>query len=348
MNTVIGGAENTARMPTVIGRVEGVFQDAGGDRRSSTGPGVVAHVVVPLLGLILAAALPPAPALAAAYSATGSVWQDFNSPGSSGTPTVSPTGATFLEQYQAQDINLLSRAEASQGNIHLFTLASINGMTRWESGHVSADATATIIEPLYPNWQFLAGALPGYGNIVSFTFDYEIWVAGNLYTTSAGPGAAGSEAGLSYSYRIGDSSGAGRWEQNSAGQTSQSGTWNGSIIGSFTVQKDAVLDLALRADAGGSGTKTYVPGSNTTVVAMADFSHTMSWKGITGMRAFDSLGNEVALPPDIYLPLTGRDSGFDYWHAAPVPLPPALWLIGTGLVGLLPCTKRRSRRIPPG
>ncbi len=314
------------------------------ERRPRRGKGVIARVVVPFLGSILATVMGPAPALAAAYSASGSVWQDFNSAGSSGTPSTSPTGVTYLEQYQTQDINLMSRAEASRGNIHLFTLASINGMTRWESGHVSSSANATIIEPVYPNWQFLAGYLPGYGDIVSFTLEYEIWVAGNLYTTSAGPGAAGSEAGLGYSYRVGDSSGGGNWSQNSAGQTSKSGTWNGSIISSFTVQKGSILDLALRADAGASGSKTYVPGSDTT----ADFSHTMTWKGITGMRAFDSLGNEVVLPPDTYLPLMGQDSGFDYWQAAPVPLPPTLWLIGSGLVGLLPCARRKSGKMPPG
>jgi len=348
MNTVIAGEEKAALVPAVIGRTDDTFQDAERDHRPSAGHGIVAHVVVPFLGLILATVMGPTPTLAAVYSATGSVQQDFNAPGPPGTPSTSATGATFLQQYQTQDINLLSRAEASRGNIQLSTLASINGMTRWDSGHVSANATATIIEPLYPDWQFLAGSLPGYGDIVWFTFDYEIWVAGNLYTTSAGAGAAGSEASLGYFYRVGDSSGGGNWSQNSAGQTSQSGTWNGSIISSFTVQKGSVFDLALRADAGAFGSKTYVPGSDATVVAMADFSHTMSWKGITGMRAFDGLGNEVALPPDIYLPLTGQDSGFDYWHAAPVPLPPALWLIGTGLVGLLPCAKRRSRRIPPG
>lgn len=287
-----------------------------------------APAALPWLGLVVAALMCPAPALASAYVAAGTVGQEFYGAGPPGVSNVGPTGATFTQKYVTDDINLVSNAASHAGNLSLFSLASINGMTNWSSGHVWSRASAGIIESVAPNWA------PWLNDAETLTFDYEFSVFGNLSATSGGWGAAGGDAGLTYGYRLGDSNGGGTWTLESNGRVTQTGVWNGVISSAFTVHKNSNFNLELVASASATGSKTYAPGSDTTIVSTADFSHTLTWLGITGMHAFDSLGNEIALPPGAMLPLIGVDSGVDYWYsAAPsVPEPATALLFGCGLV----------------
>lgn len=322
------------------GRAVDWIRDALSHRQLAVRSGGVARAVVPLLGLALATLLCPAPVLAGAYTASGGVGQDFYPSGPPGVGSVSPTKATFHQEYTSSDLYLFSDALSTSGNIHLSALASINGMTNWSSGHVWSNASARIVEPVDPSWDMWAS----FGT--TFIFQYEVGITGSLYTTSDGYGSAGSQASLGYSYHIGDSSGSGDWSQDSAGHVSKTGTWNGTVSSSFTVHPGSSFDLELVATAAAWGGKTYSPGGNATVVGIADFSHTFTWLGITGVRAFDDLGNEVVLPPGAQLPLIGRDSGFDYWNSAtPVPEPSTALLLGSGLIaaGLLRKAGARAR-----
>lgn len=289
-----------------------------------------ARAVAPVVGFVLATLSCPAPVLAAPFSASGVLYQEFYPAGPPGASSAGPTGASFSQQFVAGSVVLNANAVAGNGNLSLFALASMSNMTDWSSGHISSTARGSIIESIAPTWQLWLN--PG----ETIIFEYEVSVSGGLFAASGGLGDAGSSADLLYTYRVGDSHGAGTWSKNSAGQESKSGTWNGVISSAFTVHRNSNFELELRATAGAGGGKTYVPGSNTTLLANADFSHTMTWLGITGVQAFDSLGNEIPLPPDFSLPLIGQESGFDYWHsaAAPeaVPEPATALLLGSGLV----------------
>ena len=51
--------------------------------------------------------------------------------------------------------------------------------------------------------------------------------------------------------------------------------------------------------------------------AMADFAHTLSWEGVTDIRAFDINGDEVALAPGGRFTMLGESTGHDYWFPSP-------------------------------
>jgi hypothetical protein len=67
--------------------------------------------------------------------------------------------------------------------------------------------------------------------------------------------------------------------------------------------------------------------------ASTDYSHTLRWGGITVTNQY---GTPVAFT-------VNSTSGFNYAQAAVVPVPAAVWLFGSGLLGLIGVARRKAR-----
>ncbi len=79
----------------------------------------------------------------------------------------------------------------------------------------------------------------------------------------------------------------------------------------------------------------------------ANFNRILQWRGVVGVKAFDSNGDEITLPTGFALGLIGGQTGFNYWNeAALAPVPePAHWaLLLAGLALLTWVVSRRDRR----
>ncbi len=70
---------------------------------------------------------------------------------------------------------------------------------------------------------------------------------------------------------------------------------------------------------------------------VADYMHSLLWDGISSVT--DVSGNPIDLASAL------GDSGFDYLTPAAVPVPAALGLFGSGLLGMLAAVRRQSARL---
>lgn len=316
--------------------------------------------------LLLTGLLPAAPALAAfSSSATASAtastrylqrqptfaFEELFSPdnGSDADAVLSTWNASQGQSFAGTEslASAQASAQALAGGLHVRALAASN--SRFDGSGTN-------------NQEFDTAARSGAGAEASFTdtvlFGVQGMAAGSTVSITYGVNVSGAlgwsgNAGvtsstLSWDVRIGN-----QGDGRSASMHSLGGADNGGIplvTGPYSVTATVTLgqsvDLYMRLLVGataGAGVAcrfdTCLQPSFAEASAVADFSHTLGWGGITGLR--DSQGQ--ALDPGLLS--VQSDSGFDYrtaYVAAAVPEPGAAILMLAGLPLLL----RRARRTP--
>ncbi len=124
--------------------------------------------------------------------------------------------------------------------------------------------------------------------------------------------------------------------QGSRVNTNPGGAYNQAVLTNSYFLSNGVADVDLVLQVLNSWLLQYIAqGEN--VMSTIDFSNTAQ---IIGIEGFDSFGNSVQITSAI------GDSGTNYLLSA-VPVPAAIWLFGTGLLGLIGISRRkRTNELP--
>jgi hypothetical protein len=113
------------------------------------------------------------------------------------------------------------------------------------------------------------------------------------------------------------------------------------------VKPGAALELKLHMDLGAQASLAGAIDHDASG-AMADFTHTLRWMGVTSLQAFDAGGQEITLAEGGRFSIFGS-SGHDFWDAAPVVTltlvpEPGTWALMLGGLALLGRRQRFSAR----
>jgi hypothetical protein len=77
------------------------------------------------------------------------------------------------------------------------------------------------------------------------------------------------------------------------------------------------VELLMTATASAATVAVSDPPNSASYTTLADFSHTLEWRGVSEVRAFAANGDEIALTPGGRFKMIGEDTHHDYWFAAP-------------------------------
>lgn len=108
----------------------------------------------------------------------------------------------------------------------------------------------------------------------------------------------------------------------------------GSVTGiqyNLDLQGNSSASFGFRECGGGYGSCGALASSEMT----SDYAHSLLWGGISSVT--DANGNPIVLSSAL------GETGFNYMNAAPVPVPAAVWLFGSGLLGLIGVARRKAR-----
>ncbi|MDH3280150.1 MAG: VPLPA-CTERM sorting domain-containing protein [Gammaproteobacteria bacterium] len=272
----------------------------------------------------------------ASGGAVGIVWDSCGNPSLSGS---NPVGYSCEAGNVSGAFNMIGSASAGMGAVHLGTSATA-GTVGTDSYSGSTNASAYLAD-----YFAISGPANSTGHLYgSFVVD------GNLSVGVGGSALSSTAAMSSYSIQASlagvNTERSGSWTLATNGYDQQSNI-SGSVLPidasiSFGSDGWAVIALSIYGQANSNGnavayqqcsTCVLVPGSFSTA---ATFGNTIYWGGISSVTVNGS-------------PLTNFEfisaSGADYRYAtAPIPIPAAAWLFGSGLLGLIGVARRKRCR----
>jgi len=172
-------------------------------------------------------------------------------------------------------------------------------------------------------------------------------------TVSASGTGAHSHAYMNYGVSIQGISAGGQQSASNLNPFYQDGQWGTVVLGPLLMSPNDVLTLTGTSRVLAGVLKGYGDEAHTS--ALADFSHTLLWGGLSDLQALDIHGNPMAMPDNLRFSLIGLDSGFNYVNAAvnpfaaptaPIPEPStyALMLVGLALVTGVARRRRAAAR----
>ncbi len=296
----------------------------------------------------LAVVLIAAPMLIASSAEAATAFVSITFP--SGTQTYVDEGIGDASATLGEFFSVRSEAAAYDyvGGVGAFARVGSSEIVANSSGQAFAGAEFSDIFTLQVGDMALG---PGFDGL--FTLDFAINPSGSV-TASASPEddvvQAYASARFDYGYSVGGVTGGDRaFYTRSIDGAETMGNVNGPPPASVRLaglRLGTPIPIRLFATA---QAEVIVGPEGGAVTAIADFSHTLRWGGVTSISATDSFGNPIALPVNFELSLLGG-SGFDYWRAAGLNPPPggavpepSTWaLIIMGFWGVGSMLRRRS------
>ena len=255
-------------------------------------------------------------------------------------PVVGGTIGTFTQLTQElSSAGCYAFATLMQGPGYASAIANVALRTGdWSSGGLSAAAGAGFRESVRVVNRGLE--LDGYVDVmptVSFTGS----------ATAAKGTNAGAAASISYTFSWAGGAVSGSLSESDGNGVVQTGPWGEVDLPSMVVKIGDSYEIAGRADVRAGVGKNYAPLLLAQASAIADFGSTLRWMGVEVLQVYDVNMQPIATPADFRLGLIGQDSGFDYFNAAPLPVPePGTWALMLAGGALLLARQRRRRGEP--
>lgn len=260
-----------------------------------------------------------------------------------GAAPVSATYSGALHTATA-DTGAAASAQAAAGGIHLTAVANASVHTPWDLTNIYSRSRAS---GSFSDLFVLNAPSVAAGSLGTVTVAFVI--DGSLGTTQNGPNPVpdgqgwGSSASWEASFRLyGDLAGV-SWDGRRTLIQETWGTWTdgtadfGTLLFNMPIMFGGAytIDLFGRVEARAGAITSLPQAATMEATAAALLGHTIGWGGIVDLRD----ANGVAITDFTAL---SDATGFDYAnaYASAVPVPAAVWLLGSGLLALTGMARR--------